>query len=369
MLPEMDERPTQLDGLPYPVIFGHSLGAVVADELGRHTVSKVAVFFDQRAAPIAERLIQALSPVGITVAAYVPLAGGERCKRIRDLFGLYRHLLDGGADRATCVVAIGGGTVTDAVGFAAATFMRGLRWLAMPTTVLGMVDAAIGGKTAVDLPEGKNLIGAFWDPLLVAGDLDALATLPAKQRRTGIAEMVKAAIVGDARLFESLESLSPRARLSRWREPIVAAARVKIGLVADDPRDSGRRAALNLGHTVGHALEYASNFRLAHGDAVAIGLRAEGLIAQRRAGWSTAEHARTLRTLARFSLPLRFDGLAKEKVFEGMSRDKKRLDGAMRFALPVRIGEVARGVEVPQEEVRAALDACAQPPPAAELDA
>jgi 3-dehydroquinate synthetase len=297
------------------------------------------------------------------------VGGGERLKRLREVSGLYDKLVGSGADRRTCIIAIGGGTVTDAAGFAAATYMRGLAWAAVPTTILAMVDAAIGGKTGIDLPEGKNLVGAFWDPLVVAADLDSLGSLPAKQRRTGLAEIIKAAIVGDPELFETIESFSPRARPAGWHELIVAAARVKIAVVAGDPRDTNQRAVLNLGHTVGHALEYASGFRLPHGEAVAVGLRAEGMLAIGRGWWSARLQARLLRLLRICSLPAHASGLSTEKVIEGMRRDKKRTGGIHRFALPVGLGEVKAGVEVSETEIGRVVAACATPPTDGELSA
>ena len=365
----MDDRPAALGGLPYEIQFADDASELVAQTLADRGLRRAVLFFDRRVGETAERVAGAVERAGVDLRARFALRGGESLKRMRESQALFRNLIDAGADRRTCIVAIGGGSLTDSVGFAAATYMRGLPWIAVPTTILGMIDAAIGGKTAVDLPEGKNLVGAFWDPLAVAADLAALATLPARQRRTGVAEMIKAGIVGDKGLFESAERLSPRARLPRWKDLIVAAARVKVAVVAADPHESGPRGVLNLGHTVGHACEYASDFQLSHGEAVAIGLRAEGLLAIGRGWWSRALQGRLLRALQRFGLPLHAAGLSQQKILQGMRRDKKRADGRHRFALPVGLGEVRFGVEVSEAEIEPVVAACVEPPSGEELSA
>jgi 3-dehydroquinate synthase len=325
------------------------------------------VIFDRAIAARAAEVRKALAGAGVRVLGLTAIAGGERCKQMRSVANVYTDLVEAGADRATLVVALGGGTVTDLAGFAAATYMRGVAWLPVASTVLGMVDAAIGGKTGVDLPEGKNLAGAFWRPIGVVADLTALATLPLRERRTGMAEIVKHAIVGDPGLLRVCESFDLRSPSADWPALIRRAAKVKLRIVELDPREAGVRATLNLGHTVGHALEYASDFRLSHGAAVAVGLRAAGLLALNRGMWSARAHSRVLSSLARAGLAVHVEGIRASDALAAMRRDKKRAGGEHRFVLPANIGKVVAGVAVREPEIRRILALCSRPAGADEL--
>jgi 3-dehydroquinate synthase len=347
-----------LDGLPYGVVVSGD-GAAEAARFAARAGRSAVLVYDRRLGARALALREALAAVGLRLLGEIALAAGERHKTLRAAEQLLRWLASTPAERGTVLVALGGGTVTDLAGFAAASYLRGIPWLAVPTTVLGMVDAAIGGKTGVDMAEGKNLVGAFWPPIGVVADLEALRTLPRRQRATGMAEIIKSAIIGDAALFEMLERRGGRALKA---ETIAAAARVKIGVVAADPRERGARAALNLGHTLGHALEAASAYKMAHGDAVAIGMRAAGLLALRQGTWSRNEHARLLNVLVKCKLPLSYGDLAPGAIMNAMRRDKKRVDGEVRFVLPVRIGEVKTGVTVDAGALAAVVARCAAAP-------
>jgi 3-dehydroquinate synthase len=355
-----------LDGLPYAVIVSDDASSRIADALADS--GPIAVVFDERVRRRAKAVVRALRGAGLRVAGELPIRGGERCKSIRALQSLWRWLVEKGADRTSTLLAVGGGTVTDLAGFAAATFMRGIAWATIPTTVLAMADAAIGGKTAIDLPEGKNLAGAFWPPRVVLADMAALATLPRRERATGIAEIIKASIIGDPGLLDVADAIGAESdEPALWREAIVRAARVKIAIVAADPREGGARAALNLGHTIGHALEHAARGRLAHGEAVAIGLRGAGLLAMRSGIFSAREHARVLRSLELARLPVHDSKLDPATVMRALATDKKRRDGEVRFVLPERIGRVTIGVAVAEKLVRAVVRQCSRPPLAEEL--
>ncbi|HXM17441.1 MAG TPA: 3-dehydroquinate synthase family protein [Candidatus Tumulicola sp.] len=349
-----------LDGLPYSVLVTEDGPAEAARIVARRGAACVVVF-DRRIASRAAAVRAALEAQSVRVLGERGLAAGERRKTLRSATDVMHWLTSLRVERGTLLLAVGGGTLTDLAGFVAATYLRGLAWLPVATTVLGMVDAAIGGKTGVDLPEGKNLVGAFWDPVAVIGDLGALDTLPRRQRSTGMAEIVKSGIIGDPALFEAIERRGMRALDAG---SIGAAARVKIAIVAADPRDSGARAALNLGHTIGHALEAASLFRMSHGETVAVGLRAAGMLAMGEGLWSKAEQARLLRALTKCRLPVHFEGLSVDAVVEALGRDKKRVDGEMRFVLPVKVGEVRVGVRVNAASVRAVIERCGSPPTA-----
>jgi 3-dehydroquinate synthetase len=238
-------------------------------------------------------------------------------------------------------------------GFAAATFMRGVRWVNVPTTLLAMVDASLGGKTGVDLPQGKNLVGAFHPPALVVSDPLLLHTLPTAERVSGLAEVVKNGVIDDPGLFEELERGSAFGSV----EQVERAIRVKVRVVEADPFEADRRAALNLGHTIGHGVEAASGFALRHGEAVAIGLTAEARLAERLGLAEAGLAERIWRLLERLGLPTRCPGLDPAGIRAAMNSDKKMAGGRLKFALPRRLGEVVWGVEVDEAGLQAELQA------------
>ncbi|MDQ6780551.1 MAG: 3-dehydroquinate synthase [Candidatus Eremiobacteraeota bacterium] len=350
-----------IDGLSYPIILSDDAAGEVVASLAPNA-SGVALIYDSAVHERAAALRAALERNGARVQAELPLGMNERKKNQRTATALYDALLSAGADRRTVIVAVGGGTLTDVAGFVAATYLRGVDWIAVPTTLLGMVDAAIGGKTGIDLPQGKNMVGAFWEPAAVVADISALATLPLKQRRSGLAEVVKAGVIGDPMLLETLRRHSLRATPQAWLPLIAAAARVKVTCVASDMRDCGVRAALNLGHTAGHAIEAVSRYRMPHGYALSIGLRVAGILARDRTGWPLADHSTMVRRLQRLRLPLSLPPFPIEELVEAMRVDKKRAHDALRFVLPLHIGAVQSGIAVPLDEVRAALRGVQQPP-------
>ncbi|MDQ2816908.1 MAG: 3-dehydroquinate synthase [Candidatus Eremiobacteraeota bacterium] len=351
----------RLTGLPYPVVVTRDAARATASLCGRERRS-VAIIYDRRLEARAKEIAAALRRAAIRLIGTCALSAGERAKRWESVSVLHRWLIGQGADRRCLLLAIGGGTLTDLTGFAAAIFLRGVAWAAVPTTLVGMVDAAIGGKTAIDLPEGKNLVGAFWDPIGVVCDLPSLESLPIAQRRNGVAEIVKTAVVADAGLLDALDAIALGDPAARWERIIARTASIKIRIVAQDPRDDGRRAELNLGHTLGHAFELASGFRLPHGVAVSVGLRGAGLLALGRGLWSTRDHARMLRSLARAGLPLHLASLDAKSVVDAAARDKKRLDGKACFVLPVRLGEVRTGQRVEAAELHCVVKRCLSKP-------
>jgi 3-dehydroquinate synthetase len=225
-----------------------------------------------------------------------------------------------------------------------------------------MVDAAIGGKTGVDLREGKNLAGCFRDPIAVFCSTETLETLSAEAFREGLAEIVKAAIIEGGDLFDLLEELAPHpVRRWPWLEVLPAAIKVKTMAVADDRLETGARATLNLGHTFAHAIERASNYSVTHGKAVALGLRAAGLLALRTGRFSRNEHLRVLTLLTLVGLPLQ-TSLAPNAILAAMRSDKKKRGGRLRFVVPRAIGDVEYGVECADRTVRAVLERMQQPP-------
>jgi 3-dehydroquinate synthase len=285
--------------------------------------------------------------------------------------GLYDAFVTAGLDRRSPVIALGGGVVGDVAGFAAASYLRGVPFVQAPTSLLAMVDASVGGKTGVDLPQGKNLVGAFKQPALVAIDLETLKTLPSDEFRSGLAEIVKHGIIGDPGLFEAMEGR--RGEVSSpapTREPtpeggvppplqlpdlVARAVRVKAAVVQEDPFEQGRRAVLNLGHTFGHAFETLSGYRLRHGEAVSIGLAAATRLAARLALCDAALVERVEILLGRLDLPTRAPGFDPSQVLAAMATDKKRIGSRLRFVLPRAIGDVDVFGGVPDDPVLAVL--------------
>jgi 3-dehydroquinate synthase len=270
------------------------------------------------------------------------LPAGEDHKNLSSVQKLYDAFLQHGLDRTGTVIAIGGGVLGDMTGFAAATFMRGVRWVNVPTTLLAMVDASLGGKTGVDLPQGKNLVGAFHPPALIVTDPLALATLPRAEFASGMAEVVKHGLIEDAGLFEMLEASAVFGSVAQLAQAIA----VKIRVVEADPFERGLRATLNAGHTVGHGVEAASGYRLRHGEAIAIGLVAETLIAEQMGVAESGLAQRIESILKNIGLPTRCPGLEVSAIRAAMSADKKKSNGQLKFALPQRVGEAVWGVTV-----------------------
>jgi 3-dehydroquinate synthase len=251
--------------------------------------------------------------------------------------------------RDLVILALGGGVVTDLAGFVAATYLRGVPWVALPTTLLGMVDAAIGGKTGVNTPAGKNLVGAFHRPLAVVADLRTLTTLPDEVLRAGLAEMVKHAALADRGLLDALAGSAPAfaSRDLAIIEPLVArAAAIKAAVVARDEHEAGLRQVLNFGHTVGHALEAASGLALPHGQAVAIGMVVEARAACRAGRFPPGDLARLVDVLERLGLPTRAPGpLRLEALRSAFAVDKKNRGGEVRFSIPRALGDVGDGAD------------------------
>jgi 3-dehydroquinate synthase len=343
--------------LGYPIVIGRDLQEGVASFARRH-FARCVVLSD--ANPHVLGIARAIA--GRTGATLCAFQLGERRKRLATVERVLDALAAAGADRGTLALGTGGGVASDLFGFAAAVYMRGIAYAHVATSLVAMADAAVGGKTGVNLRCGKNLAGVFWDPRAVFCDVSCLRTLPVRSLREGLAEIVKAGILQGPELFDTLERLA-RQPFERWpwSAVVARAVRVKTEIVARDRRESGPRELLNLGHTFAHAIERASNFRVMHGSAVALGLRAAGLLALRTGRFRLDEHERVVEVLRRVGLPLR-TSLEVEPILAAMSADKKRRQGRLRFVLPRAIGTVEYGVECGRREIRAALNALRRAP-------
>jgi 3-dehydroquinate synthase len=327
-----------------------ALDLLVDDLAARPPGRLLAVVSDSRVGPIhAEPLFRRLRRRGLP-ALLLTFPAGERHKTRATKSRLEDELLAVGAGRDTAIVAVGGGVTGDLAGFLAATWHRGIPVVQVPTSLLAMVDAALGGKTAVNLPGGKNLVGAFHQPWGLYADPAVLGTLPAREWLGGLSEVVKTAAIADERLFEWLEAF---ASALRGREPaavdraVTACLRIKASIVRLDPLEQGRRAILNFGHTVAHALETVTRYRIPHGRAVALGMAVEVRLAMESTGFP-AEHALRLHQLLEtLQGPLRWPaGADAAEVARTARRDKKTREGRARYALPVRLGKMAPGSDV-----------------------
>jgi len=306
----------------------------------------VALVTDENVGSLyAGRVAASLGAAGYKLQV-VTHPAGEEAKTLETVSGFWREFLGAGLERRSTVVALGGGVTGDLAGFATAAFLRGIAWAAVPTSLLAMVDASLGGKTGFDLPEGKNLIGAFHPPHLVLADPQTLATLPEAELRSGLAEVVKHGVLADPQLFAACAA-GLEAVKGDLEGLVRRAMAVKVASVRADPYEDGARAALNLGHTVGHALEVVSGYRLRHGEAVAIGLVAEARLAE-RLGLARPGLSRQIAcVLAGLGLPVEVPpGLPRLALIQAMGVDKKKAAGVVRFALPVEIGKVVIGVAV-----------------------
>ncbi|WP_420392508.1 3-dehydroquinate synthase [Acuticoccus sp.] len=330
----------------YDVLIGGDLiasaGEEVAARLGRR---RAMIVTDDVVAPLhLGALSAALADAGIAAVHHI-VRHGEGSKSLEVLARTVEAILDAGLERRDVVIALGGGVVGDLAGFAAAVARRGMPFVQVPTTLLAQVDSSVGGKTGVNAPQGKNLVGAFHQPSLVIADTATLSTLPERHRRAGYAECVKVGLLGDAAFFDRLEALGARALTERIDEAVATAVAAKAAIVVADEREHGQRALLNLGHTFAHAVEHCAGYdgRVVHGEAVGLGLALAFRLSARLGLCPTADAARVEAHLAAVGLPMRFSDLLVDLTAAGlraaMAQDKKVEDGVVRFILVNRIGD------------------------------
>ena len=357
----MIDVPVKLGARSYRILVGPGVLAQAGAELARLKVGRrIALVTDATILGLhGAALIQSLAAAGFDVTT-VLLPEGERAKTLEIAASTWERFLEAGLDRGSTVVALGGGAVGDLAGFAAATYMRGVNFVQMPTTLLAQVDASSGGKTAIDHPRAKNLIGAFYQPRLVLADTAALLTLPERELRSGLAEVIKHGVVLDAAYFDEVER--DAAALIR-RDPVTlerivaGSCRLKGSVVERDEQEAELRWVLNYGHTIGHALEAATGFqRWVHGEAVSLGIVAEARLAERLGVGSLSTTERQIRLLSAVGLPVKGLAVDPGAVIEALSRDKKRRDGRVSFVLAPEIGAFRIVPDVPPDAVRQVLE-------------
>ncbi len=333
-------------------------GTLARAALGEHVRSVVVVSNPTVDALYGRRLARSLRQAGFRAHSFLT-GDGERFKTLRTADSLYTFLIKQSIERQDAIIALGGGVVGDIAGFVAATFLRGIRFVQVPTTLLAQIDSSIGGKTGVNHPSGKNLIGAFHQPSLVVIDPETLCSLPQREMRAGLCEAIKYGVIRDRRLFDRIARDIEKMKQfdNRALTHLVArSCRIKADVVERDEREGGLRRILNFGHTVGHALEAVTRYRkFLHGEAVGHGMRAASRIAERMEMLDSRERAAIDEVILSAGNIPTANSLALDDIMLAISRDKKAEAGRVAFVLPVEIGRVVIRSDVPLQIVRSAL--------------
>ena len=365
--------PVELSANPYPVVIGDGSLQRLGEQISAQGIkagTKVLVVTNPVVAHhYGEQALASLEQAGLEASSLV-IEAGEDQKTPATVALIHDAAFARKLERGSLIVALGGGVVGDMAGFAAATWLRGIAVVQVPTTLLAMVDAAIGGKTGVNHPGGKNLIGAFHQPRLVLIDPATLTTLPEREFRAGMAEVIKYGVIGDARLFSELEEAVHRDPVSGLASqaavgaPLLQSllersAAAKAQVVAADEREGGLRAILNYGHTLGHVVEALCGYGTwLHGEAVAIGMVAAGELSLEKGLWSARDQERQRAVIAAAGLPQRWPDLDPAAVLDCLQGDKKVRDGRVRFVLPTAIGSVEIRDDIEAGAILAALQRC-----------
>jgi 3-dehydroquinate synthase len=343
----------------YEILVGRNLlKKVAANARRRLRASRCAIITDANVAVLfANRVRKSFLSAGVE-STLITIPAGEKSKTLQQAGRICDQMIAAGLDRQSFIVGLGGGMIGDISGFVAAIYHRGIPHVQIPTTLLAMVDSSIGGKTGVDTRDGKNLIGAFHQPSLVIDDIEVLKTLPRRQFNQGFGEIIKHAVIADAKMFRILQS---------WKEGAVATLQrlinrniqIKSRIVAKDERDrTGQRAVLNFGHTIGHAIERAGNYRkFLHGEAVSLGIVAACAISMKKAGLPADQRAAIVDLLERFGLPTRLPPkFPRKKILDAAKFDKKFEDGKIRFVVTPKIGAAYVADNVTLADIREAVE-------------
>ncbi len=345
----------------YDIVLGHGFDAVLSV---RGNGSPALMVSDSNVDALYGNAVQAALEDNGFACRRAVIPAGEHSKTLLQAGMLFEAAFDARLDRKGLIVALGGGVVGDLAGFVAATYMRGVRLIQIPTSLLAMVDSSVGGKTAVNLPRGKNLVGVFYQPIQVGINLDSLKTLPEREYRSGLAEVVKYGVIRDVSFFEALEAQAEALKCrdeAALRSVIARCCEIKAEVVGLDERENGLRAILNYGHTLGHAIETISGYgTLLHGEAVALGMVYAGLVSSKDLGLKANEALRVTALLSSLGLPVSRRVLGSDitwdRLREAMSSDKKASRSVPSFVLANRVGRVTEGCVVSEAVLKAAFD-------------
>jgi 3-dehydroquinate synthase len=343
--------PVRAPNAQYPIIVGSGLLQALPDLLTEHNLTRrVAIVTNETLAPLyGKALAEEFDGANLIV-----LPDGEQYKTLDTIHQLYGFFVEADLDRKAVVIALGGGVIGDMAGFAAATYLRGVPFVQAPTSLLAMVDSSVGGKVGVDLPQGKNLVGAFKQPELVVVDPAVLRTLPDVEWRCGVAETIKAGLIRDPSLLDP--SIYRRDAADGGASFIKQAIAIKVSVVQEDPYENNIRAYLNLGHTFGHALERASGYTWRHGDAVGLGLLAAARLSQVHGLCDTKLPFQVEQLLRALNLPVRYSGYTAAEIRAAMGTDKKRQNNQVRFVLLRAPGDPVLCSDVPEQKILNVLD-------------
>ncbi len=357
----MTEIKVELGEKSYKIFIGEKIFADCAKFIcdSKKFTKKILVVTDENVfESCGEKFFSALESFGLSFAAY-KIPAGESSKTLQMAEKIYTKAIEIGLDRKSLIVALGGGVVGDLAGFVAATYLRGVPFIQVPTTLLAQVDSSVGGKTAVNHKLGKNLIGAFYQPQAVFIDLETLKTLPEREIKSGLGEVVKYGVISDEKFFsyleENVEKILSR-DLKVMEKIICRSCEIKAEVVAQDEKENNLRRILNFGHTIAHAVELETDYKkYRHGEAVAIGMIGAALISQQLEKISASEIRRLENLILKLNLVTKAEGCDVEKLFQATFRDKKTVGGKVNWVLMNKIGAVEISAEVPENFVKNAL--------------
>ncbi len=345
----------------YPIIIGQDILELAPGLIQAAGIrGRIGLITDDNVAPLyADRVREIIQDAGYSVAQHV-LPAGESQKRLARIEDICGALLEAGLDRASMIVALGGGVVGDIAGFAAGVFMRGIPFLQIPTTIVAQVDSSVGGKTGVNHPLSKNSIGVFHQPEAVLIDMQLLESLPDRELRAGMAEVIKHGVIADAELFDHVVAQADailRKDLTQLQMPVARSCEIKAAIVAEDEKEQGLRANLNYGHTFGHAIEAVSGYdTFLHGEAIALGMCAASALGRALGLVDDAFVAAQRDCIAAYGLPTRWPELPLEATLDAMTRDKKARAGKLKLIVPTRIGAVVQRSDITREQMAEALE-------------
>ena len=355
----VDKLIVDLKERSYPICFADDFSQLPDMLKERKLSTKILVVTDSNVDKYhGDDLVKTLESAGFTVGKSV-FEAGEKNKNLQTIAKIYDDCLKYKLDRKSVIIALGGGVTGDMAGFAAATYMRGVNFVQVPTSLLAQVDSSVGGKVGIDFGGSKNIVGAFYQPQLVYMNMSCLKTLPIREFTSGMGEVIKHGIIYDANFFEDIEQNLEKIfglDTDKLKEIVKKNCSIKAAVVQEDETEQDLRAILNFGHTIGHAIESVCEFSLLHGECVALGMVAVSQIAVKQGLINQDVMERIEKLIKKANLPIRISLLNKEKVYEEMFRDKKMTENKLKFVLPTEIGRVIQTTEVSKDQIFEAMD-------------